>query len=398
MKRILEYFDFISERLLLENLILESNVVYSPKFKKILSKMKESNISQSLLEIEEKDLEIPVNFFDIKIDNDNVISFTNDRVAQAILNNDKELVRWTGNRGSWLTNSNANINIFKILGYNPVIGSPVYQPSRTEIGEVINRYLSAKTNKNWCYVKFEGGEGVYNSERLTDAKEDLRKKVFNTSRQEIRIGRAIRVLLNAKGLKFTDAEIEGFVNEFRSILSVMNNVFSRFELVDGEDLLFWYNRKNYEFPQMGNLGTSCQAVGRRDWLEIYIDNPDTVKLLILKSFDNPDKIIGRTLIWNLENGDKLMDCIYVSKDSDRNVFKELAKSRGYIVREDNYYETYVAYTKIKPNGYDSYPSIDNMRYWDKSTGKLSTNSFPGSSVIIWSEEDEDMGDEDYDED
>ena len=47
---------------------------------------------------------------------------------------------------------------------------------------------------------------------------------------------------------------------------------------------------------------------------------------------------------------------------------------------------------------NSYPSIDNMRYWDKSTGKLSTNSFPGSSVIIWSEENEDMDDEDYDED
>lgn len=64
MKRVLEYFDFISEKLLLENLILESNVVYSPKFKNILSKMKASSlqnkIAQSLLEIEEQDLDVTV--------------------------------------------------------------------------------------------------------------------------------------------------------------------------------------------------------------------------------------------------------------------------------------------------------------------------------------------------
>lgn len=397
MKRVLEYFDFISEKLLLENLILESNVVYSPKFKNILSKMKENKIAQSLLEIEEQDLDVTVNFFDIKIDNDNVVTFTNDRAAQAILANDKEMVRWTGNRGAWLTHSEVNANIFKTLGYNPVVGTPVYQPNRTEIGEVISRHLSAKTQKTWCYVKFEGGEGVYNAARLTDAKEDLRKKVFNTSRQEIRIGRAIRVLLNAKGLQFTDAEIEIFVNEFRGILSVMNNVFSRFEIVDGEDLVFWYHRKNYESPNLGNLGSSCQAVGRKDWLEIYSDNPDTVKLLILKSFDNPDKIIGRSLLWKLEDGNTLMDYIYVSKDSDKNVFKELAKSRGYIIREDNYNDTFVSYTKIKPEGYESYPSIDSMRHWDRTTGKLSNKSFTGSREIVW---DEDGGgdDEDYDED
>ena len=399
MKLVLEYHEFISERILLENLLLESNVVYSPKFKNVLSKMSNNDIAKSLLEIEEQDLDVTANFFDVKIDNDNIVTFTNDRAAQAILKNDKEMVTWTGNRGAWLTNSEANQNIFIRLGYEaPPIDTPVYQPNRTEVGEVISKWLSAKTNKTWCYVKFENGEGVYNGERLKDAREELKKKIFTTSRQEIRVGRAIRSLLNAKSLKFTDAEIEVFVNEFRGILSVMNDVFSRFELVSGEELYFWYKRENYEFPRMGNLGSSCQAVGRRDWLEIYIDNPDTVSLLILKSFDQPNKIIGRSLIWNLEDGKKLMDFIYVSKDSDKNVFKEYAKSKNFIIRDEIHNETWVAYLKPKPDGYESYPSIDTMRYWDRNSGKLSNKSFTGSSEIYWDNDGEGDDDEHFEDD
>jgi len=399
MKLVLEYHEFISERILLENLLLESNVVYSPKFKNVLSKMSNNDIAKSLLEIEEQDLDVTANFFDVKIDNDNIVTFTNDRAAQAILRNDKEMVTWTGNRGAWLTNSEANQNIFKRLGYEaPPIDTPVYQPNRTEVGEVISKWLSAKTNKTWCYVKFENGEGVYNGERLKDAREELKKKIFTTSRQEIRVGRAIRSLLNAKSLKFTDAEIEVFVNEFRGILSVMNDVFSRFELVNGEELYFWYKRENYEFPRMGNLGSSCQAVGRRDWLEIYIDNPDTVSLLILKSFDQPNKIIGRSLIWNLEDGKKLMDFIYVSKDSDKNVFKEYAKSKNFIIRDEIHNETWVSYLKPKPDGYESYPSIDTMRYWDRNSGKLSNKSFTGSSEIYWDNDGEGDDDEHFEDD
>lgn len=399
MKIVLEYKEFLSEKLLLESLILESNVVYSPKFKNVLSKMKDNNLSKTLLEVENQDLDITANFFDLKIDNDNVVTFTNDRAAQSILRLDKEMVLWNGNRGAWLTNSEANQNIFRRLNYTaPPIGTPVYQPTRTEIGEVISKWQSVKTGKTWAYVKFEGGEGVYNQERLKNAHDELKKKVFVSSRQEVRIGRAIRTILNAKGITFTDAEIESFVNEFRSILSVMNDVFSRFEIVDGEDLLFWYKRANYEFPRMGNLGSSCQAVGREDWLEIYIDNPDTVKLLILKSFDSPDKILGRALLWNLEDGRKLMDYIYVSKDSDKGVFKEYARSKGYIIREESN-ENWVAYLKPKPGGYESYPSIDTMRYWDRESGKLSNRSFTGCETIMWDDdgggdEDEDYEDED----
>jgi hypothetical protein len=388
--RLLKYEGFI-----LEKLILESNVIYSSKFKKVLEKIPDDRIAKNLLEIEDQDLDVTANFFDVKIDADDIVTFTNDRAAQRILNPELEQVTWTGNRGAWLTHTEGNVNIFLRMGYTPEIGSPVYQPGRDEIGNLISTWMSPRTNKTWCYVKFTGGEGVYNRERLkTVGTEELKKKAFNSGRQEIRVGRAVRSLLNAKGVTYRDAEIEVFVNLFRGVLSVMNDVFSRFEIVEGEDLLFWYKRQNYEFPHMGSLGTSCQAIGRRDWLEIYIDNPDTIKLLILRSLDAPDKIIGRSILWYLEDGGILMDYIYVSKDSDKNVFKEYARSKGYIIREDNR-GTWFSTTKIKPDGYESYPSVDTMRYWNRNTGRISNMPFDGAKEITW---DEDFDEEDYDDD
>lgn len=75
---------------LLEKLILESDVIYSDKFRTILSRMKEDKIAEELLKIENKDLDVVSNFFDVKIDNDNVVTFTPDRIAQQILNDSKE--------------------------------------------------------------------------------------------------------------------------------------------------------------------------------------------------------------------------------------------------------------------------------------------------------------------
>ena len=89
-----KYYEFIVEKL-----ILESAVVYSGRFKKVLTRMPNNEIAQKLLEIENQDLEIAFNFFDTKIDSDQVITFTNDRTAQEIINPVNEKVRYIGRRG-----------------------------------------------------------------------------------------------------------------------------------------------------------------------------------------------------------------------------------------------------------------------------------------------------------
>ncbi len=385
---LLKYNDFI-----FESLLLESNVIYSDKFRRVLGKMEGNPISQKLLEIENKDLDVIFNFLDVKIDNENVVTFTPDRIAQEVLKSNKEAVYYTGGHGGWLTNNvTANANIFTQLGYVPK-AKDVYSPNHSEIGEVISRFKSEKTGKVWCYVKFEKGEGVYNEAKLKDAKDQIAKLVFAKNRQEIRIGRVVRGLLSAHKITgFSDSQIEKFVNDFRAILKVMNDAFSNFEIVDGEDLLFWYHRKNYLDPNKGNLGSSCQAVGRRDWLEIYIKNPETVKLVILRSEEKYDKIIGRALLWKLDDGSYLMDNIYVMKDSDQKIFLEYAKHNGWHAINNDYNKTFVAH--VKPMTFDRYPSVDNMNNWDPSTGKISNRNFSGSQYIEWSEDDDYQDDDD----
>ena len=389
---LLRYNEFI-----LENLLLESNVIYSDKFRKALEKLPDDKISRDLLEIENKDLDVLCNFLDIKNDNENFLTFTPDKIAQEILKSDKESIAYTGGRGGWLTNNlKANENVFNQLGYVPK-QEEVYAPYEGEVGEIISKYKSEKTGKTWCYVKFEKGEGVYNLDKLKNDKDQLLRLVFTKNRQEIRIGRMVRSLLAANKITgFTDSEIEKFVNDLRGIVKIMNDVFANFSIVEGDDLGFWYHRKNYLDPHRGSLGSSCQAVGRLDWLQIYIKNPQTVRLLILKSDENPDKLIGRSLLWKLDDGTFLMDTIYTMKDSDNKIFLEYAKHNGWhaITEPGARNNTYIAH--VNPIEFESYPSVDTMNMWDPSTGKISNKSFPGSQYIEWDEDG--GGDDDYDED
>ena len=174
------------------------------------------------------------------------------------------------------------------------------------------------------------------------------------------------------------------MNQILFILSVMNDVFSRFEIVEGEELLKWYNQDNYLDRGRGRLGGSCMRAGDRATLKIYWDNPDTVKLLILKDYDHPDKIIGRSLLWQLEDGNQMMDTIYTNNDADVNVYKEFARAKDYIIGEDTRgNQQFFARTKVKRRGYDRYPSIDTMRNWDRTTGQISNREFDGSQNVVW---------------
>lgn len=380
MKKLIRYSEFI-----FESLLLESNVIYSPKFKMALLKMKDDSIAKILLSVENKDLNVVSNYFDIPIDKNDTVTFFTDKKAQEILNSKKEKVTFRGKKGGWLThNMEQNAELFKALGYVPKT-EEIFNPGNTAIGEVVSKITSEKSGKTFVYVKFPKGEGVYNQSKLIPVGEDVMKQIWANPRQEVRVGRAVRGLLKANGISdVTDRDIEIFVNTFRAIVDVMNDKFSYFEVVRGDDLGYWYNKKNYEEIK-GSLASSCQSVGRLDWLDIYIKNPDTVGLLILKSDKNPEKITGRALLWNLDDGTKFMDMIYIIKESDYKLFMEYASENGWLTRDkDNYSKTLIAH--MKPNQkHDKYPSVDTMRYWDWKTGKISNKSFNGCKQIEWNQ-------------
>jgi len=375
-----KYLDFMNESL---EFILESDVVYSTKFRSALNKINHP-ISKKILDIENKDLPVQSNYFDIPIDKNDTVSFIPDRRAKEILSTDKEVVRFVGDQGGWLTHNLAeNGSIFDSLGYVPE--GEVYKPQSTDIGQVIKKVVSPTSGKTYAFVKFQNErQGVYNFQKLRAI--DNSDQVWSKNRQEIKIGRAIRALLSVSGEKPLDKDIESFVNLYKATIDKLNDKFSLFDVVKGSDISFWYNCNNY-YERSGTLGSSCMSSVPARYFSIYVSNPDVCNLVIFKSPDDNDKIIGRSLLWKLKDGKMFMDRIYTINDSDVELFRQFSRENGWYHKENNTnggettaigpdgesYELDVT-VMIKKGEYDNYPYLDTLKYYYPSTGTLSTDN------------------------
>lgn len=375
------YFDFINESL---EFILESDVVYSDKFRLTLSKI-DSPIAKSILDIENKDLTVQSNYFDVSMDKNDTISFIPDRKAQEILKDVKEFYRFSGS-GGWLKHSEANAELFSKLGYVPE-GSP-YSPNSGDLGEIVAEVVSETSGKTYCWVRFNNrngdyvGQGVYNKERLVKSQDIKEKEVWSKNRQELKIGRAVRALLKAADQEVLDKDIEQFVNLYKSTIDKLNDKFSYFDVVSGSDIAYWYHNRNY-YQRSGTLGNSCMSAAPERWLKIYTENPNQCELVIFKSQDDTEKILGRALLWTLKDGKKFMDRIYVINDSDVQLFRDFAKENGWYSK---YYNNSGGDTKAyTPEGetinlnlritldvkdYEYFPYLDTLKYFTPGSGIL----------------------------
>ena len=208
-----KYSEFIKENL---EFLLESDVIFSEKFKKAISKI-DHPIAKSILDIENKDLTVQANYLDIEFSKNDTITFTPDRKAKEILSDSKEVVRFIGSGGVWLKHVDSNVQLFEQLGYSFEEGSKPYEPESRDLGEIIAKVTSEKSGKIYAWVKFKDqsgndvGEGVYNVQKIRVVDERVRK-IWSSNRQEIKIGRAMRALLKAADIKFIDKDFEQFVN------------------------------------------------------------------------------------------------------------------------------------------------------------------------------------------
>lgn len=385
-----KYNDFIDNKIdeSIENeiysLLLESDVVFSNNFRKILTRI-ENPVASTLLSIENKDIPVTANYFDIDTKRNDYLFFTPDRKAQEILNDPKQLVRFVGNGGGWLKHSEANTSIFERLGYVP--GAQVYVPSNTDIGEILNELTSEKSGKTWCRVKFEDGEGVYNKEKLrvVDEKEKL---VWKSNRQDVKVGRSMNALLgiaNRNGIeaKFAPKDIENFVNLYKMQIDKLNDKFSLFEEVQGDDIAFWYSYENY-LKREGTIGSSCMSNVPESYFEPYTTS-DNVSLVIYRSDEDEEKIVGRALLWKLNDGKMLMDRIYTIYDSDVELFRQYAKENGWYHKKYNNSDE--SGNVVAPDGAqvnltlicqiekdcEKFPYLDTLKYYSPSTGLISND-------------------------
>jgi len=386
-----KYFDFINENL---EFLLESDVKYSQKFRKVLKKIGGS-VSDALLDLENKDYPVQSNYFDITDGND-TISFTPDRKVKELL--DKNANKWRyADSGRNIDPDSKYQYLWDGLGLDR--DERAGEPPIGTMGTIGKEFISPASGKKFVVFIPDNTEikpiGVNIEALRLGPGEDSENNFFEFSRQTIRVGRGIRALLNAAKIKVVDKDVEDFVNKYKSTIDAMNDIFSHFEIVKGDDIAYWYDSSRYEMgTDRGTLGSSCMAEVDEDFFEIYCDNSDKVSLVIYKSPDDSKVIRGRALIWKLNDGKTYMDRIYTHEDSDVELFRQFSKKNGFYYKKRN--ASGSESTAIAPDGSevqldltvqlstrrcDKYPYLDTLKYYNPKTGVISNNKSKGCLTL-----------------
>ena len=340
----------------------------------------DSPVATTLMDMESKDLEIVNNYLDV-VDREQ-ISFIPDRRAGQLIQSVKDKVTFIGG-GGFLSHSEKNRAIFDLLEYEPE-GEKTYHPNDGDKGVVLKTAESPASGNKYSKVQFDGGISAINNERLRPV--DINQMLFSQNRQPIRIGRGIRAMLKPSGVEFTDSQIEDFVNRFKSAWDKMNDVFRNFEVVKGEKIAYWYDRRNYQ-ACTSNLGSSCMSGVEPEYFDIYVKNPDKISLVILKN-DDGDKILGRALLWELDTPKiTFMDRIYTSNDSYIPLFKDYCYKNGWYHKQaqnssNHHIESkddkktehlFCTLRNSRVGDYDKYPYLDTLKYFKPNTGEITSD-------------------------
>jgi len=189
---------------------------------------------------------------------------------------------------------------------------------------------------------------------------------------DIKFGRFLNTLFTTfkeafkLDLNYNNRDIENFYNSF---VSFQND--SCIEIIElkGDEIIEAYKSENYLYKK-STLGGSCMT-NSIEYLKLYTSNPDIVSLLAIKVYD---KIVGRCLIWNTDQG-KLMDKRYTCFDWVNSKFEKILEENKYIC-----WSTLEDYPKcrkidIKLENFKElidieYPYLDTFRYFNTVQGFL----------------------------
>jgi len=204
-----------------------------------------------------------------------------------------------------------------------------------------------------------------------------------------RTGRMLNKLIGLSGNKFHPQEVELFVNKYKAAYNYKKRP-NNFKEVSGDELVEFYLSIDYDREDgVGQLGKSCMNKKPKEFFDLYKNNPDQVKLLVL--LDEKSKMVARCLLWKTENGFNFMDRIYAYDDSDVELFKMHGDEKGYWYKEqqttsyrnrgESAYQFYVVNNgnrkkeeitiKFENPRVSYYPYLDSLIYFKKSTGVLS---------------------------
>jgi len=210
-------------------------------------------------------------------------------------------------------------------------------------------------------------------------------------RQTMTWGKMINKLFPGE---FTNMDIDRFYNRYRPEIDVKQKEQERFKVVHGEEIRYWYLGERWDGP----FNSCMQGSNAQPFFDMYCNNPEKCGLLIYFSEKNPDKIIGRALVWNnllKPSGDTaedknpytLLDRVYYLNSQGPQIeaaFHKYAIDHKWLYKKgdsfmmDGVRKTTSVATRLKPIDYTYYPYVDTMAYYTPATGRAaSTPGNPG---------------------
>lgn len=389
------YYEFINESQIY-NMLLESQVKFSNRFTNMLRSLDDNKVAKQLLSVENKDLEVQQNYIDVSDQKDSA-TFIPDRKAKEIKGSTPELWRQNEDSSRHLTHSSANDEMFAMLGYEKPEGDP-WSPSRGTIGQILAEARSKKNPDN-VYVIFqeEGGQGrktVLNKAVLEPSPES--QKLWTTNRSGIKVGRLARAILTAAGETFTAKDIEDFTNQYKAMFDFNSDALNKFEIVKGRDIVKWYKGENY-VSGGGSLNNSCMAKSKGEFFNIYSRNSQVSMIILYDDGGSlkdgkytASKIKGRAILWEdaecSEVGKfQFMDRIYTVNDSDVELFKRFAESKGFWYKKSQNMDYDCTITNgsaehsptitvnLDHTNFDAYPYVDTMCFISTEDNKASNS-------------------------
>lgn len=210
------------------------------------------------------------------------------------------------------------------------------------------------------------------SRRNFDKLENKNDVWITQMRQNMRIGGFIKKIVPEENQRM----IQDYTNEYKFSYNLSENYLCDFKIYKGIDMAKWFWEVNYAYGG-GSLHGSCMKhVKSQRRLPIYTDNPDKIKMLVIKNKEN--KLLGRALLWKLDvpKGKIYMDRVYSAEDYIDKLFIDYAKKKGYLTRFDVDKNNITMIVNIKrdfgPPQYNPY--MDTFKFFIKDKNYL-TNRF-----------------------
>ena len=226
---------------------------------------------------------------------------------------------------------------------------------------------------------------------------EVRSEMWSVNRSPIKIGKFINKLypdtyVNAGK---PGEDIESFVNAIKSEREKKDG---NFKIVTGQDIVKYYDIKNYDKGSYSALHNSCMAYSHcSDFIEFYAKN--NAELVVLMG--DGDKIKGRAILWTITRmgGEKVdrkfMDRIYTIQSHDVSKFTNLAQQNDWLYKnnQDMYADTHIVdpmdgssetrSMKIKGiKQHKAYPYMDTMKYFNLRDGFLTNDDDNAGSEYV----------------